>query len=477
MSCFPKRKNDNDEKVSKPNLVAIHNAISYSREVKTERDHIFLPQRFINADVKSNASPSPTCNWVIKPERRFSFLYQRQKSDKTGSAQASLKNLTFEVTKINKRGIKQTRILLVTADGISNIRPNGKVSSVEKWRDVLLSYKVDESTVAIKYTSCQRIYSMSTKAIADDLLSALRKGVNAYEVDARKKGLKSMLDGLDEKERFEAVQIINKKYQKYANEDAIRKCVGQILFSRKSDFFNHKEKICNYVLTEFAEVEQLRKCIDTLKYKLFDENMVKLSAVTNTKDPEIVKYTLNVIQSMIETACLQCHIDNIYKLLEKETGCSNGHKVMKKIFLLSAKTQKFFGIKKMLQSKNEYITAVLELSSFPKKLLPSAKLECLLNTSRHIQHEVKRITRKNILAEDFQPIVIFVLVKASYKTGRIIITASDELFIKYLAYPEGFNDERGYYFCAFCTALELIRSYDYYNIEERFKQLCEWGLT
>jgi len=116
--------------------------------------------------------------------------------------------------------------------------------------------------------------------------------------------------------------------------------------------------------------------------------------------------------------------------------------------------------------------------NFPTKLLPSAKMECLLNTARHIHHQAKRIYGKQITADDLLPIVIFVLVNASYRAGRIIITKSDELFVKYLLNPEALECEKGYYLCAFSAALEFIRNYDRKRIEERFssiKRLNNWG--
>jgi len=395
-----------------------------------------------------------------------------------GPALAKLSNVKFNVTKINQRGQKQPRSLFLSANGISNVRPSNKVSSREKWSDVLLCYKLEESTIAIKYKNHQRVYNARSKAEANNLLSSLRERVNAYHEDARKELQKRLKGGLDEKESFEAVPIIDEKYPEHANDDEIRKCVGQILLSRNSDFFNYKERICRFALTELAKVEELRKIMTSLKYKIFDHNMVKLSAVTNIKDPEENYYTLNIIESMIESACLPCHTDNIYKLLETETRSSNNDEVMKKISLLFQKPQKFFGIKRMLQSKNEWITAVVELATFPTKLLPSAKMECLLNTTRHIWHEMRRSYNRHITSSDFLPIVLFVLVKTSYKSRKIIISASDELFIRYLINPDALHDERGYYFFVFCAALEFIRGYDSEKIEERFSrfmQLKDWG--
>lgn len=468
-----------DEKITKKNENILARNSSNSRNLKTGKVESFLSRNSIYTDEKSCARP------ILKHDRdqpkrksrwRLGSLLRGQTNDTLGPAQEKLTNIPFEVTKINQRGKKQRRRLLLSANGISNIRPDDKVSSTEKWCDVWLCYKINESTIAIKYTKCERTYSTSCKAKADDLLSSLRERVNAYQEDARKELQKRMVDGFDEKYVFEAVPTILKKYPKHANEDGIRECIEEILLSSTSEFFKLKEKIRCFNLNEFRKVKELRRYLDTLKYKIFDENMDKLSAVTNIKDPEQNNYALDVIESMIESTCLPSHINDIYTLLEKETKSSDIQ--MTKIILLRKKRQMFFGIKPMLQAKDEWINAVVELVNFPTKLLPSAKMECLLNTARHIHHQAKRIYRKPITADDLLPIVIFVLVNASYKAGRIIITSSDELFVKFLINPETLEGEKGYYLCAFSAALEFIRNYDRKRIEERFrsiKRLNNWG--
>lgn len=458
------------------NSNVVSNNLSDSHVLKDKKEQSLL-RNLIDVDFKSLAPPSPVHHCAVPQLKWFSHMFHGKQNDKVGPAMAVLTDIAFDVTKINQKDKKQSRRLLLSANGISNIRPGNNVSSREKWSDVLICYKIEQSTIAIKYTNYERKYNARSKTEADNLLFSLRERVNAFQKDARRELQKSMVDGFDEKARFEAVPIIRKKYQKFQNEDEIRKCVEQILLSRNSDFFKLKERICRCALTEFGKVKQLRRALNSLKFSLFDDNMNKLSDVTNTNDPEVNNHTLSVIESMIESACLPCHTDDIYKLLEKETRCSN-NQVMTKVFLLCEKTQIFFGIKRTLQSKDKWITAVAELMNFPKNLLPSGKMECLLNTARHIHQQAKLMYRKDITADDLLPIVIFVLVKASYNAGKIIITASDELFIEYLIDPEALNGETGYYFCVFRAALEFIRNYDRKNIDGRFStihRLKDWG--
>jgi len=134
----------------------------------------------------------------------------------------------------------------------------------------------------------------------------------------------------------------------------------------------------------------------------------------------------------------------------------------------------------MLQSNRNWRNAISELVNFPKKLLPSEKMQCLLNTGKEIHKEAKRFYSKQLTGDDLLPIVIFVSVHASYRNGRIIITASDEVFVQNLISPQVLNGEGGYYFCVFSSAVQFIRNYDCKKFEERFskiKRLRELGFV
>merc|ERR1719233_2084267 len=91
-----------------------------------------------------------------------------------------------------------------------------------------------------------------------------------------------------------------------------------------------------------------------------------------------------------------------------------------KIRLLIEKNCEFFGIKKQCISENEWSIAVLELVKFPKQVLPSAKMQCLLNTAKDIRDEAKLNGIKDLTGDGLLPIVIFVLVKASDINGKKI---------------------------------------------------------
>jgi len=396
------------------------------------------------------------------------FQGKARKSD-VDEAVAMFKEEYFDLIKINKKNKEQKRELALTSSGILNIRPNGKISSRERWSDVSICYKIDECTVAIKYKNSERVYRSAKKEEADRLFSCLRERINAHQELERKQLRKRMVEGFDEKEKYVAVPDLKKQASINENQIRLRKCVEDILLSSDTEIFKLKQRICHFNLAEYGKVKELRGYLDKFKYKILEDNREKLLSVMDKKDPDANKNVLNVIESVIENACVPTHIDEIYKLLNEESKASDD--LISKIRLLIEKQQEFFGIDKKLESKNDWSNAVVELVNFPKKVLPSAKMQCLLNTARHIHHEAKQNYKKEITGDDLLPIVIFVLVKASAKKGKIIITAADEKFVQILINPEALQGERGYYLCVFSAALEFVRNYDRKKIEERFNTI------
>jgi len=398
----------------------------------------------------------------------ISRYFQGRKSD-VDEAVALFPEETFQLIKINKKNKEQKRDLRLSSSGILNIRPKGKVSSRERWSDVSICYKIDECTVAIKYKNSERVYRSAKKEEADRLFSCLRERINAHQELERKQLRKRMVEGFDEKEKYVAVPDLKKQASINENQIRLRKCVEDILLSSDTEIFKLKQRICHFNLAEYGKVKELRGYLDKFKYKILEDNREKLLSVMDKKDPDANKNVLNVIESVIENACVPTHIDEIYKLLNEESKASDD--LISKIRLLIEKQQEFFGIDKKLESKNDWSNAVVELVNFPKKVLPSAKMQCLLNTARHIHHEAKQNYKKEITGDDLLPIVIFVLVKASAKKGKIIITAADEKFVQILINPEALQGERGYYLCVFSAALEFVRNYDRKKIEERFNTI------
>jgi len=417
---------------------------------------------------KSSPSTSPHHEKFGSDKHRHNSLMSLSKYFNKGrKSDVPLKS--FNVIKINKKNKEQERELSLTSYGILNIRPNGRVSSRESWSDVSICYKIDECTVAIKYKNSKRVYRASSKKKAEQLSISLRERMNANQEEERKQLRDKMLNGFDEKEKYDAVPNLQNEEVTNESEACLKEIVEKILLSTDSEIFQLKQRICGLKMTEFSKVKELRKYLDQFKYKIFEEKMAELSSVIDTKDPDANKCILGVIESVIESACLPSHHDEIYKLLNDEVKASDD--LNPKIRLLKGKKQEFYGINKKLESSDNWYNAVVELVNFPKMVLPSAKMQCLLDTARHINLEAKKNYKKEITGDDLLPIVIFVLVNASFTNGKIIITAADELFIQILINPEALQGERGYYLCVFSAALEFVRNYDRKKIEERFNTI------
>jgi len=432
----------------------------------------YLCAQKIGAQISSSDSSSLPYHLESRHEskNRLSRWFKGKKIGEIDPAVAPFAKLTFDVTKIGKRKKEQERVLTLSEYGISNIRPESNyTSSVERWRNVIHCYKIDELTVAIKYTNSQRIYKTKSHGDVEKLFNAVRVRVNAHQQHMRKQLQRKMIEGFDAKEKDKAVPPLKDEEYKHENGEEIREYVEQILLCEKSKIFELKQKICNFALTDLNKVKELRSYLDQFKYKISDEYRKDLYAMIDIKNPKDHKYILSVIESVIENTCVPSHLDGIYKLLNENRKTTPN--LMPKLSLLNRKPQEFFGIDKKMKSKNRWVNAVLELSDFPKKVLPSAKMQCLVNTAKHIHQEAKGYYRGDITGDDLLPIVIYIMVKASWNNKNIIISEADEAFIDILYNAEALQGERGYYLCTFKAALEFIRKYDRKKIEERFNRI------
>jgi len=426
----------------------------------------------IGGQVSSSDSSSIPCNLESRYEsmNRLSRWFKGKRIGEMDPAVAQFPRVSFEVTKIFKRQKEQTRILDLSENGISNIKQsNGKPSSVERWCDVIHCYKIDELTVAIKYTNSQRMYKTKTNHMSNELVNAVRIRVNAHQEYKRKQLQRRMVEGFDEKDKDEAVPLLKNQEYKQKNGVEIREAIEQILLCEKSKLFELKQKICNFAITDLKKIKELRIYLDQFKYKILDEYRKELWAKIDQKNHDENKYILWVIESVIENTCVPSHLDEIHKLLNKKRKTAPD--IMIKLSLLNRKPQEFFGIDKKMKSKNRWVNAVLELTDFTNKVLPSAKMQCLLNTAKHIHQEANGYYRGDITGDDILPVVIYVIVKASWNVKKIIISEADEDFIDILCNAEALHGERGYYLCVFKAALEFIRKYDRKKIEERFNRI------
>jgi len=370
----------------------------------------------------------------------------------------------FEVTKITK-GKTKKETLLLSEKGITNINPRGMERSLERWSDVLLCYKVDELTVAIKYRKGERRYKTQSWNIAQNLFNAVWIGMNAQKEYCRTQPKKSMIDGFDQKE---AVPELKKVECHEENFDEIHKFVEQILLWPKSKVFKLKQNICNFPLSDLRKVKELRMYLDQFKYKIFAEYRMEFWAKIDLSDPTVHQRTLCVIERVVERTCMPHHIDKIHKVLRSKYKSPKN--LISKVDILCKKPQGFFGIDKRLRSKGEWLNAVLELQKYPNKMLPSSKMECLLRTTRYIHQEAKQY-KKEITGDDILPIVIYVIVKASERSQKLIFTEADQKFIEILISPEALQGKCGYYLCVFSAGSEYIRNYHSQRNEEKFNNI------
>jgi len=363
----------------------------------------------------------------------------------------------FEVKEIVKRKEQQVRTLIFSEEGIINISPHDKERWLERWSDVLLCYKIDRLTVAIKYRKGERWFKTLSWKLAQNLYDAVSTGMNEYQEHSRTQPNKSIIDGFDQKEN-EKADLELKEECKEENFVEIRRFVEQILLFPKSKVFKLKKNICNFALPNVRRVKELRKYLDQFKHKIFEEYRMEFWAKIDLTDPGVRKRTLSVIESVIESTCMPHHIDEVDKVLRAKYKSPKN--LIQGLNLLYQKPQEFFGIDKRLRSKGEWLNAVLELEKLPKKMLPSAKVKCLLSTTRYIHQEAKQHHKEQITGDDLLPIVIYVMVKASWKSRKLIFTEADQKFIEILISPEALQGECGYYLCVFSAGSEFIRNYD-----------------
>jgi hypothetical protein len=393
-------------------------------------------------------------------------LFSERKNWNMDAAVAPFEVLSFEVTKINSRKTEQERIVLLSAYGISNIKPPTKVSSLERWCDVLLCWKVDLCTVAIKYKKCERRYRAKSRERAGNLFNSVRLRVNAHQEHSRKLLQTRMINGLDVREKNEQVPGLEEEDFKHEIGNKIRKLVEDVLLSENSKVFKLKQDLSNFSLSELNRVKKLRMYLDQFKYRILDDYRSELSAIIDLSNVDANQYVLWVIDSVVESACLPYHIEEIWKLLNKETSDN-----FIWIRMLKGKPQEFFGVDRKMKSKDNWHNAIIELVNFPKRVLPSAKLQCLINTVKHIHEEARQNHVREITADNLLPIVIYVLVNASLRYGKIIFSKADQQFLNILINPDALQGEQGYYLCVFEAALKFVCMYDQKKILERFSSI------
>lgn len=443
------------------------------------------PKPDLSSDASSPQLPSHriTQNSNSKRELKPSFsrsignFFKKELKEDEAIAE-NFDDESFKVVKINKRQKEQERTLRLVAKGIENIRPNGKVSSCEPWTDVDMVYKVDITTIAIKYHKGgrDRIYRASSEQDAQKIVKCIRTRIRAHQAAQREQLLERMMKGktnekdLVKPELYMAPSLRTPEEEKSEDELLIRGELEKILLKKDTEIFKLKEKICNnFVPNKVEKLKDLRKYLDTFKYKIFEDyGKTWFDLIPKNEDKSWM--IMNVIESLVESTCLSVHVKDIMSILNEDTKGMNKPTDIK-IRLLYEKPQEFFGVPMACRSKNDWSAAVAALVTFPRAVLPSAKMQVLLATARCIHDEAKGSLKREITGDDLLPIAIYVLVKASQKLNTIVISPAEERYVDTLFNPEAQQAQSGYYFCVFSAALQFIRNYDPQKIEERFKTI------
>ena len=201
-------------------------------------------------------------------------------------------------------------------------------------------------------------------------------------------------------------------------------------------------------------------------------NNIPIGNTQTVEQSQINEIINRLIESSVEQTVLQPKLkDLIQHCYNKKSQNIAIFKL--KIEKLINKDQAFFGIKEELTSENNWNRAVYELTLLQDCILPSEKIQSLVNTSHavYLQHneeqKKKRIENSNqngkkkkdnfISGDDFLPIVIYVIVQASRK--RPAVTDADLEFMEGLVDPELNRSEPGYYLAVFHAACQWIGTF------------------
>jgi len=438
-------------------------------QISKKSQHATSEQIGMRVSISDSSTPCSFDNSRDESSPRLKESWHVKSCGDLDPAVKQYQELIFKVTKITKKKKQQERTLILSEEGIYNISSAEERSLIGKWSDVLLCYKIDEVTVAIKFQNGERRYKTQSWERAQILFNAVWIRMNTNQDHSRRQLKDSMTYGFDQKEQDKAVFEFKNEECQERNFGEIREYVEQILLWQNSKVFNLKQNICNFALPNMKKVKELRIYLNQFKYKIFEEYRMELWAKIDLSDPNVRKRILWIIERVVESTCIPHHIERIDKVLRARYKIHKN--LILKLDLLCEKPQEFFGIVKRLRSKEGWLSAVRELEKFPKKMLPSEKMECLLSTTKYIHQEAKDKYRGAITGDDLLPIVIYVMVKASKKSQKLIFSEADRKFIEILISPEALQGECGYYLCVFSASSEFIRNYDSQRKEERLNNI------
>jgi len=410
----------------------------------------------------------------------------------------SLPELVFEVVKLNRWGKRQNRTLKLTARGLENIRENGYVSSVAEWKNITAVYLKSSNVIGIRLmekskSATERLYEVPTRV--HELLQVIRMQKQNYMKANKRVLIKHMLDKQKEKQSKRKTRkrklpdsMLESVYQPHfkdtmcwAGEDEVREEIERILVDVNQETGKFKqhffEDFAGWKSDSATFLTEIRKSLSKLQKYVVQEYHTKLSEILQTHNPKRPTYDVSkrldfLIEQCIERIFLNPIMSEINEIVEKDTDQITDH-IKYNVFFLRKKSQSFFNIRKKVQSKVNYDTAVIEIQRMRDEVLPMDKLNCLVACAHAVHNEKIGC---EITGDDLMSIVIWILIRASVKfsdDGQPVITQKDLVIMTELGDPNlVVNGEHGYCLTVFTGAIQWICNYKP-ETEEKKKRTVE----
>jgi hypothetical protein len=168
------------------------------------------------------------------------------------------------------------------------------------------------------------------------------------------------------------------------------------------------------------------------------------------------------ISTCIERIVLTPLYDRIMRPMNK-VCCKTDTAIERKLDQLRALSQSQIGVPNKFISKSNWQFAIVEIDELSSALLPSQKLQCILDCVQTIIDSAQREfggsglggSTVTLPADDLLPIFIYVVTHSSL--GGL---ESQSQFIWNLADPDDLTGERGYYLTMFSSVIEFIKDFD-----------------
>jgi len=415
----------------------------------------------------------------------------------------SLPDLAYVVTKINQYGKRQTRTIRLTAEGIENVRKNGKVSSLYPYDAVVRVYMKNVKTFVVDYQSAKHSYQyrsivamhivqeitsrlalrrkedrLLTPDIATRLQEKLQKtGALLREPTptkpmgssgtSRRQRTTTVLPGEDRRSQ-QAKKLLN--ILGTTEQQRLESAVDWMILDEHTPEGRTLKQFCN----NFAVLEKnpatlvmnLRQFMDDMRAYIIErhaDELAKLTVEAASQSMLLEELSLSsVVESSLERALVARFRDRIVACLKKPNKEAEMH-LKRKIAAASTKPQQFFGVAEEYVVASEWAQAIAELQALDDWDLPCKLLSAILAAAKSIyatlnyeKNRGKKGEQKKAIflsADDFFPIFLFVVTRANLKNPLLVSE-----YLWGLCDPEQLNGEGGYYLTVFCSAFEYLKT-------------------